>query len=126
MNTYIERFQKLERYRCKSGMLKSSTGDAFGLFFIPFALGKTPLKVISAPFDSGSEWEHVSVSLPGRCPTWEEMCFVKNLFWSPEDCVVQFHPPESEYVNNAPTCLHLWKNNKHPTPTPPSILVGLK
>lgn len=25
----------------------------------------------------GGGWEHVSVSLARRCPTWEEMCIIK-------------------------------------------------
>lgn len=68
-------------------------------------------------------WEHVSVSLANRCPTWDEMCFVKDLFWSPAEAVMQLHPPQSEYVNNHPYCLHLWR---HATiPLPPSIMVGV-
>lgn len=54
-------------------------------------------------------WEHVSVSLRNRCPTWEEMCAFKDIFWEEEECVVQFHPPKSEYVNLHPYCLHMWK-----------------
>ncbi|WP_456813633.1 MULTISPECIES: DUF7694 domain-containing protein [unclassified Bradyrhizobium] len=45
-------------------------------------------------------WEHVAVSTPRRCPNWEEMCFVKDLFWNEEECVMQLHPPHSQYVNN--------------------------
>jgi hypothetical protein len=52
------------------------------------------------------------------------MCFVKDLFWSEHECVVQFHPPRSVYVNNHPFCLHLW--HKPNLPTPPVILVGIK
>jgi hypothetical protein len=54
------------------------------------------------------------------------MCFVKNLFWDPDECVVQFHPPESEYINNHPNVLHLWRNNRIRFPMPPSIMVGVK
>lgn len=70
-------------------------------------------------------WEHVSVSTATRCPTWEEMCLVKDLFWAEDETVLQFHPPRSEYVNNHRHCLHLWKP---PTEVvlPPSILVGIK
>lgn len=56
-----------------------------------------------------ARWEHVSVSLENRCPTWDEMCFVKDLFWEPEECVIQYHPPRSKYVNNHPYVLHMWK-----------------
>jgi hypothetical protein len=63
---------------------------------------------------NNENWEHVSVSVPGnaRCPTWEEMCFIKDTFWNDEDCVVQFHPPKSQYVNVHPYVLHLWRH-KH-------------
>lgn len=54
-------------------------------------------------------WEHVSVSLKSRTPTWAEMCWIKLMFWSGDDTVLQFHPPESEYVNNHEHRLHLWK-----------------
>jgi hypothetical protein len=117
--------KKLEKYRNKKGMWASREGDKFGLFFIPMSMGKAPLKVISSPLGEG-EWDHVSVSLPNRCPTWDEMCFIKNLFWGEEETVIQFHPPKSEYVNNHPYCLHLWKNNKLKIETPPNILVGYK
>lgn len=60
-------------------------------------------------FSEGLGWDHVSVSLPTRCPTWEEMCYVKNVFFDEHEAVMQLHPPRSEYVNNHPYCLHLWK-----------------
>lgn len=62
-------------------------------------------------FSWGKGWEHVSVSYSNRCPTWEEMCRVKDIFWYDNECVVQFHPPKSEYVNNHPCCLHLWRKS---------------
>jgi len=71
-------------------------------------------------------WEHVSVSLPNRCPNWPEMCFAKSLFWEPEETVVQFHPPESAYISNHPYCLHLWRNRLTDHAMPPPILVGVK
>jgi hypothetical protein len=69
------------------------------------------------------EWEHVSVSVRQkdrlRLPTWKEMAFVKGLCWDAEDCVVQFHPRASEYVNVHPTVLHLWRWTAGAFPTPP-------
>ena len=73
---------------------------------------------------SGLRWEHVSVSRSDRLPTWREMCTIKDMFWDGEDCVVQFHPPRSEYVNFHTWCLHLWRLIDHPFPQPPSWLVG--
>lgn len=71
----------------------------------------------------GGGWEHVSVSLKNRCPTWEEMCMVKDIFWGEEECVVQFHPPKSESVNAHPYCLHLWKKIGETYETPPKEFV---
>lgn len=77
----------------------------------------------------GMGWEHVSVSIedePTKCPSWQIMCKVKDLFWSDKDWVVQFHPAKSEYVNNHPGCLHLWRPTDAKMPTPDSIMVGIK
>lgn len=74
-------------------------------------------------------WEHVSIDGKKRTPDWEEMCKLKDMFFDNDECCVQYHPPKSEYVNNAPYCLHIWKpieKNNGKLPTPPSILVGLK
>jgi hypothetical protein len=54
------------------------------------------------------------------------MSFVKSLFWSDEECVMQLHPPASAYVNNHPHCLHLWRPTRQQIPMPPEILVGVK
>lgn len=75
-------------------------------------------------------WEHVSVHAYGRItrlrtPTWKEMAYVKNLCWDDEDVVMQLHPRKSEYVNNHPHVLHLWRPTHAEIPTPPSILVGV-
>lgn len=118
--------QILDKCRVTKTEWGTAPGTPYGLFFVPFKVGQTPLKVMASPFDGQEEWEHVSASLPNRCPTWEEMAYLKSLFWKPEDTVLQFHPPESEYVNNHRYCLHLWRNTKTQIPTPPSILVGLK
>jgi hypothetical protein len=72
----------------------------------------------------GGGWEHVSVSLPNRCPTWPEICLVKDMFWPEDQAVVQYHPRTSEYVNWHPFCLHLWRPINQAIPTPPAIFVG--
>lgn len=94
-----------------------------GMFRFPLA-GNT-IRCIAS---DGMGWQHVSVSVEydDRCPRWEVMCFVKELFWEPEDWVVQFHPAKAEYVNCHPGCLHLWKSLDQPFPTPQSIMVGPK
>jgi hypothetical protein len=67
----------------------------------------------------GGPWEHVSVSHPLVCPNWAEMCWIKGLFWDPEDLVLQFHPPASVYVNVHPRTLHLWAPVGVAIPLPP-------
>lgn len=79
------------------------------------------LAVIASDQDG---WEHVSVSRPRRCPSWAEMCQVKDLFWAPEEYVIQYHPPKSEYVNCHPYCLHMWRPIGQSFPTPPRWMVG--
>lgn len=64
-------------------------------------------------------WEHVSVSTQNRCPTWDEMCRVKDLFWGSHELVIQMHPPRHLYVNHHPFCLHLWKPIGVDVPIPP-------
>ena len=85
------------------------------------------LKIVASGGDDpvSDGWEHVSVSTQHRCPNWIEMSFVKNLFWSDDETVIQFHPMRSEYVNNHPFVLHLWRH-KTGHALPPSILVGMK
>lgn len=96
------------------------------MFVIPTGASRPyPLRVMAT---SELGWEHVSVALPmavKRCPTWEEMCLVKELFWDPEDAVWQLHPPRSEYVNCHPYCLHLWRPVSVELPRPPAALVGV-
>lgn len=77
-------------------------------------------------FSWGGGWDHVSVSFPNRCPTWEEMCEVKKMFFHPEETAWEYHPMESEYVNNHPYCLHIWRLQQPGMPMPPSWMVGAK
>lgn len=115
-----------EHCRVRTGRFASDARfGCNGAFFVPNRLSRAgpPFKVIAS---DGGGWEHVSVSLPHRCPTWEEMAFVKSMFWTDEDCVVQFHPPRSEYVNNHPYCLHLWRQVGAEFPMPPALMVGFK
>lgn len=74
----------------------------------------------------GEGWDHVSVSLVKRCPSWEEMCFVKDLFFKPHEVAMQLHPAKADYVNHHPFCLHLWRPQNRNIPLPPSIFVGQK
>lgn len=81
-------------------------------------------KIFIFIFSWGMEWEHLSVSTENRCPTWEEMNYFKDTFWKPEECCIQYFPRESQYVNNAPNCLHIWRPLGRNIPEPPTILLG--
>lgn len=117
-------FEKLDKCRYKNKPWGTSDGMHHGLFFIP-TKGNVILKVLSSGLQD-PKWFHVSVSLPNRCPTWEEMCLVKELFYGDDALVVQYHPKKEDSVNNHSYCLHLWQNMEQEIPTPSSILVGDK
>lgn len=94
-----------------------------GMFLIDRKRGRT----IIASWGAG--WEHVSINDFNITPTWEEMCELKDIFWDEDECVVQYHPPQSEYVNNLQHCLHLWKPIEEyvgKLPIPDKFLVGIK
>lgn len=76
----------------------------------------------------GGGWDHVSVSPLKKkiVPSWEMMCKVKDIFFEPDEAVIQIHPPKAEYVNNMSNCLHLWRANDKPMLLPPSFMVGLR
>jgi hypothetical protein len=73
----------------------------------------------------GSGWDHVSISTRRRCPSWDEMCWFKNLFFEPEETVMQLHPPASAHINNHPFCLHLWRPQNEVIPAPKQWMVGI-
>ena len=121
---------KLEMGRVQTGPFASdSTFGGYGAFFVAGPCGEE-LKIIASEADKddtvSAGWEHVSVSIKRRVPNWQEMCFVKDLFWAEDELVVQFHPPRSEYINNHPNCLHLWRPVDNHIRLPPSVLVGDK
>lgn len=117
----VDRLKFPDKFRAPHPLgIPHQKGDPFGWFRIPIENGKYLL--VMAVDGAGTGWDHVSVSGRGT-PSWDEMCMIKDLFWEPEEVVVQFHPPKSEYVNLAKTCLHLW-SYKGEMPRPPKHFVG--
>lgn len=122
-------FHVPNQYRVRRGAAASD--DSYGnngAFVIPPIVGSRHMCVIAS---DGLWWEHVSVHIDEgraktRVPNWDEMCYIKSLFWDDDDVVMQLHPAKSEYVNNFKTCLHLWRPVGKSIPTPPAILVGYK
>lgn len=93
----------------------SPAGANWGYFIV----GK--LHVIAS---DGCGWDHVSVSRKDRCPTWDEMVQIKDLWFGEDETVVQYHPKESAYINICDTCLHLWKQHGAEIELPPPFMVG--
>ena len=117
-------FSVPEQFRLTSGEMGSNKefGNN-GVFIVRSIKFKRPFSVIAS---DGAGWEHVSVSLSGRDPTWNEMCFIKGLFWGEGDVVFQLHPAKDQYVNFHKHCLHLWRNPNQNPPLPHTALIGPK
>jgi len=116
----------LEQNRVRDGEYGSDASYGLAGCFRCISPKGVLLVIMSSGVDHEHGWEHVSVSAEKRAPYWEEMCFVKKMFWTEDECVVQYHPPKSEYVDFHPHCLHLWKLMSGAFPMPPSLLVGPK
>jgi hypothetical protein len=117
----------LNKNRVRRGQWGSDETYGFNGMF-EFALTGEARRIRCIASD-GAGWRHVSVSFGAvskSAPSWDLMCKIKDLFWDDEDCVVQFHPPKSEYVNNHAGCLHLWQKIDGSQPIPNSLLVGYK
>ncbi len=113
----------LEELKKTRNLLIAKVGEDGGYGNVEF--GKLRGTVI---WSYGGGWEHVSVSpyKHNYTPSWEEMCRIKDMFWHDDEVVVQYHPAKSEYVNNMPNCLHLWRPIGVEMPVPPAIMVGVK
>lgn len=122
-------FKAPEKYRNRTHPLLGSDASygTSGLFEIPLEEGLAICIASDGGLDPTTSWEHVSIHMKvdgkDETPTWDEMCELKNIFWDEEDCVVQFHPPKSQYVNRHPHTLHLWRQSGSNFPTPPMIMV---
>ena len=112
----------LDKYRLRDEerRLYGANGDSGNGIFKVFVNKKSFLVIVS----NGGGWEHVSVSSRrNRCATWEEMCAIKDMFFTDEDCVIQYHPAKSQYVNDHAYCLHLWRPVEEYIPVPPMLYV---
>lgn len=83
-------------------------------------------KFLNFIFSYQMGWEHLSVSMPNKTPSWDQMCMMKNIFWNEDEACAEYHPKKEDYVNNHKHCLHIWKPTNEVLPLPPSILVGFR
>ena len=124
----------IEEIKKTTGMkLKMEGQDGFGgtVYKITYKNGKPKVSNkyednLNFIFSWGCGFEHLSVSTPVRTPTWEQMCFMKDIFWRDDEVCMQLHPKKEDYVDNMPYCLHIWKPIDKEIPTPPSIMVGFR
>lgn len=114
----------LKKYVREHSIFKVMGHGLNGMFFIPSPIQKT--RILRVMSSDGEGWDHVSISLSGRCPNWDEMAYIKDLFFKESETVVQYHPKKSEYVNNCGSCLHLWRDQGQEHKLPPSFMVGIK
>jgi hypothetical protein len=115
----------VDRYRRRSadviqayGSLGGATEGAFDVSN-PWQPGEK-LKVIAS---SGNGWDHVSVSLPTRTPSWREMEFIKRLFFKPDETAMQLHVRPEDHINLVASCLHIWRPIDVEIPLPPKVFV---
>jgi len=118
--------KELDVYRIREGDYGSDESYGMAGAFRLFSPKQVPLLVMSSGIDGVTRWEHVSVSCQDRPPTWDEMCFVKDLFWREDETVIQYHPARNDYVNFHPYTLHMWKPMGVNVPLPPTLLIGPK
>lgn len=126
-------FKVPEKYReLPKGLPPPLNPKREGFFIIPVNDPEPGIRYYQVIASGGYGWEHVSVILLNEkkhsaeiMPSWDDMCFLKDLFWDDTDCVVQYHPPASEYVNNHKWCLHLWRPTVEQMPMPNKLMVGI-
>jgi hypothetical protein len=112
---------KIEQYRVREGYFVSTIESGNNGLFIFNRNGKIFRCLVSDQLG----WDHVSVSIEkGKYPpTWDDMSFIKELFFDEEETVIQYHPPKSRYVNIHPGVLHMWRPQDMTIPLPPIAMV---
>ena len=124
----IEDIRKTTGIKIKKEGKNGFGGTVFNTYYKngKLKVENSPDKVLHFIFSWGCGFEHLSVSTPVRCPTWDEMCKMKEIFWNDDEICMQLHPKKEDYVNNMQYCLHIWKPINQEIPTPPSIMVGFR
>lgn len=113
---------EVDRYRDVAGgnRLWGWAGDeTCGAFRVP--IGSHEFTVVAS---SGMGWDHVSVSLKNRCPSWGEMESIKRLFFRPDEIAMQLHVATSDHISFHPNCLHIWRPQNAEIPLPPKVMVA--
>lgn len=105
----MRNLHELDKYRVKHPTWPQNEKN--GVFKV-YVNGRSFYVLVSVDTIGGDGmWEHISVTPKNqkRCPTWEEMCAIKDMFFFPEEECIEYHPRRSEYVNYESNCLHIWR-----------------
>lgn len=95
--------------------------DKAGMFIVKSNINQNEiLRVIAT---SGGGWDHISVSLINRTPKWEEMDYIKRLFFEDNEVAFQLHVIPDKHINIHSNCLHLWRSHEKEIPLPPIDMV---
>lgn len=102
------------------GRVEQSNEDGVA-FLTRMTAGSEVLRVLAS---CGYGWDHVSVSTRHRCPTWEEMEFVRSICFHDHETAMQLSVPRKDHIDHHPHCLHLWRPHEAAIPRPPGWMVG--
>ena len=121
-------WKALRPYRVRKGWMASTDAEENnGAWVIRHPLDKKLRMQIIASDQGG--WDHASMTIYNaqtglyRIPFWVEMCILKDIFWFPNECVMQLHPAQANYVNDNENVLHSWKPQDAEIPLPPELFV---
>jgi len=115
----------VDAYRVRNERVLAIYGNygdgAVGAFELSSPRTGTRLFIVAS---SRLGWDHVSVSLPNRCPNWFEMELVKRAFFLEHEVAMQLHVPAADHISVHPNCLHLWRPHDAAIPLPPKDMVA--
>lgn len=112
----------IERHRIKTGVYGSDSSYGLnGVFIIPFD-EKTQLQIMVS---DQCGWDHVSVTIYDRkeTPSWDHMCFVKDIFFDDNETAIQYHPSKKAKININENVLHIWRPHNYVIKMPPTVFV---
>jgi hypothetical protein len=109
---------EIDRFRVLVPAIGSKGDENCGAFML-----RDGLRVIAS---NAEGWDHVSVSYGDHTPSWDDMEYVKRLFFKDDETAMQLHVPPADHINCHPYVLHLWRPHDAPIPRPPGIMVGPK
>jgi hypothetical protein len=75
---------------------------------VEWTRGKLTIVASAAIEDDNAVWVHISLSYPGKLPTWDDIKGVRNVILGSNRWAYQVLPPDDRSINIHPYCLHIW------------------